>query len=72
MDRSNSNSEQSNLFVISSESSRSDNKKLKRESYVKFASKVKELLDVEDNDLDQLYHKVENIVRKYFEDHKIV
>jgi len=26
----------------------------------------------EEDDLDQLYHKIEIIVRKYFDDHKIV
>lgn len=71
MDRSNSNSEQSNLFIISSDSSRSEHKR-RKEGYARFARRVKELLDVPGNDLEQLYQRVENIVVKYFQEHRVV
>lgn len=71
MDRSNSNSEQSNLFIISSDSSRSEHKR-RKEGYVRFARRVKELLDVPGNDLEELYQRVENIVVKYFQEHRVV
>ena len=44
----------------------------KKESYVRFAKKVKDLLDVSGNDLDELYQKVEKIVIKYFQEHRVV
>lgn len=34
--------------------------------------KVKHLLEIESDDLDDVYRKIEIIVRKYFDEHKIV
>lgn len=64
MDKSNSNSEQSNFFVISSESSRSERKR--KDEYRKFVERVRDLVELEGGDLEELYSRVENIVRKYF------
>jgi hypothetical protein len=47
-------------------------RQLRKENYIRFAKKVKDLLDVPGNDLDELYQKVENIVVKYFQEHRVV
>lgn len=67
-----SNSSRSNLFALSSESERSDPRRNKKHNYSSFVKKVKQLLEVEGDDLDDLYRKVEIIVKKYFNEHKIV
>jgi hypothetical protein len=72
LEHSSNNSSQSNLFALSSESERSELKKSKKHTYSAFVRKVKQLLEAEGDDLDELYRKVEIIVTKYFNEHKIV
>jgi hypothetical protein len=47
-----SSNNSSNLFALSSESSRSDLRKSKKHNYSSFVKKVKSLLEAEGDDLD--------------------
>ena len=71
-EQSSNHSERSNFFALSSESSRNSQPNFKKQHYSAFIRKVKHLLEAENDDLDEVYRKVEIIVRKYFHDHKIV
>ena len=71
LEHSSNHSSQSNLFNLSSESDKSASKH-KKHSYSSFVRKVKYLLEADGDDMEELYQKVEVIVRKYFKDNKIV
>ena len=71
LEHSSNHSSHSNLFNLSSESDKSSPKN-KKHSYSSFVRKVKYLLEVDGDDMEELYQKVEVIVRKYFKDNKIV
>lgn len=68
LEHSSNQSSRSNLFALSSESDLSRPNK----GCSAFARRVQFLLEAEGDDLDQLYQRVELIVRKYFKDHHIV
>lgn len=59
MEKSMTNSEHSNLFNISSESSRrSKTNTYSKQQYSLFARKVKQLMETSGDDLDELYRKI--------------